>query len=161
MPGVKLLRTYGFSLLLLAAIALGLLVGQLAPATALLLRPLGDLFLNLVFMLIVPLTFFTISSSLAVSGSGQRLSRISTVMLAVFLFTSVIAAVLSLAFMYVVDPSPGAGIVLGKGVTPLPSPPAFLRLARSGTCDRDWICLWLTRCCSPNYPSGPMACAAH
>ncbi len=126
MPGVKLLRTYGFSLLLLAAIALGLLVGQLAPATALLLRPLGDLFLNLVFMLIVPLTFFTISSSLAVSGSGQRLSRISTVMLAVFLFTSVIAAVLSLAFMYVIDPSPGAGIVLGKGVTPLPSPPALL-----------------------------------
>ena len=117
---VKLLRAYGFSLLLILSIAIGLLIGRIAPSSAQQLRPLGDLFLNLIFMLIVPLVFFTISSSIASAGSGQRLSRISTVMLGVFLLTSVIAAVLSLLVFLIVNPQPGAGIVLAKGVTPLP-----------------------------------------
>lgn len=126
MRGVRLLRAYGFSLLLLLAIGIGLGIGHFAPALALRLRPLGDLFLNLIFMLIVPLTFFTISASLSASGSGRRLTKISSVMLLVFFATSVISAVLGLAFMYVVNPTPGAGISLGHASTPLPSPPALL-----------------------------------
>ena len=60
MRGVKLLRAYGFSLLLLVSIAAGLGIGRVAPQTAQALRPLGDLFLNLIFMLIVPLVFCSI-----------------------------------------------------------------------------------------------------
>ena len=123
---MSLLRAYGFSLLLLLSIAIGLVIGQGAPAWALRLRPLGDLFLNLVFMLIVPLTFFTVSASLGASPSGRRLTKISTVMLLVFLATSVIAAVWGLGFMYVVHPTPGADIVLGRSSAPLPPAPDFL-----------------------------------
>lgn len=108
---MKLLRTYGFSLLLILSIVAGLLLGQFSPVTARSIRPIGDLFLNLIFMVIVPLVFFTISSSIASSGSAKKLSRISWSMLLVFVFTSVMAAVGALLFMLVVAPTPGAGIV--------------------------------------------------
>ncbi|KAB2902742.1 MAG: dicarboxylate/amino acid:cation symporter [Kofleriaceae bacterium] len=104
------LRAYGFSLLLLASIVAGLVVGRVSPSTADALRPIGDLFLNLIFMIIVPLVFFTVASSIATAPSAKRLSGIAWRMFAVFLFTSVVAAVSALVFMLLVRPSPGAGI---------------------------------------------------
>jgi Na+/H+-dicarboxylate symporter len=109
---MKLLKAYGFPLLLMVSIASGIILGRFSPETARSIRPLGDLFLNLIFMIIVPLVFFTVSSAIAYSGGGKRLSRISWGMLGVFLFTSVVAAAGSLLFMLVVQPTPGAGIVL-------------------------------------------------
>lgn len=109
---MKFLKAYGFSLLLILSIATGLLLGSFFPDTARAIRPAGDLFLNLIFMVVVPLLFFTISSSIASSVNARRFSRISGTMLLVFLFTSVVAAVTALAFMLVVSPTPGAGIVL-------------------------------------------------
>ena len=109
---MKLLKTYGFPLLLVLSIAAGLLLGACYPDAARAIRPLGDLFLNLLFMIIVPLVFFTVSSAIASSSGSRRLSRISWAMMLVFLATSVIAAVASLIFMLVLHPTPGAGIVL-------------------------------------------------
>lgn len=106
------MKTYGFSLLLLLSIAGGVLLGSCSPAAARAIRPLGDLFLNLLFMIIVPLVFFTVSSAIATSSDSRRLSRISWAMFLVFLATSVVAAVASLLFMLLVQPTPGAGIVL-------------------------------------------------
>jgi len=109
---MKLLKTYGFPFLLLLSIAGGVLLGSCCPQAALAIRPLGDLFLNLIFMLIVPLVFFTVSSAIAASSDNRRLSRISWATCLVFLATSVVAALSALAFMVVVHPAPGAGIVL-------------------------------------------------
>jgi Na+/H+-dicarboxylate symporter len=109
---MRILKTYGFSLLLVGSIAAGMALGLLAPATARALRPLGDLFLNLIFMVIVPLVFFTISSSIASMAGTGKVTRISLAMLFVFLMTSVVAAVTGLLFMLVAHPSPGAGIEL-------------------------------------------------
>jgi Na+/H+-dicarboxylate symporter len=121
---MKLLRTYGFSLLLIISIVAGLLLGKFFPETARTLRPIGDLFLNLIFMVIVPLVFFTLSSAVASSTSTGKLSRISWAMALVFVMTSLVAAVTSLAFMLVVSPTPGAGIVLTS--LPMEPVPSFL-----------------------------------
>ncbi|MCC6525230.1 MAG: dicarboxylate/amino acid:cation symporter [Polyangiaceae bacterium] len=109
---MRLLRAHGFSLLLILSIAGGMVLGQTSPATAKALRPLGDLFLNLIFMLVVPLTFFTVSSAIASTRSTKKLGRISGSMLGVFLFTSLAAAAGALVFMLVVEPAPGAGLEL-------------------------------------------------
>ena len=121
---MSLLRTYGFSILLIFSIAAGLLLGTVSPDTARLIRPFGDLFLNLLFMIIVPLVFFTVSSSIANSSSAKSLSRVSRGMVVVFVGTSVVAAVGSLIFMLVLHPAPGAGIVLKA--PPVPEVPSFL-----------------------------------
>jgi Na+/H+-dicarboxylate symporter len=52
------LRAYRFSLLLIASIAAGAAIGYHTPVFADTIKPLGDLFLNLIFMVIVPLVFF-------------------------------------------------------------------------------------------------------
>jgi Na+/H+-dicarboxylate symporter len=109
---MKPLKTYGFSLLLILSISAGLLLGSCYPGAARTIRPLGDLFLNLIFMIIVPLVLFTVASAIATSCNSRRLSRISWAMLLVFLATSIVAAVGSLLFMLMVQPSPGAGIIL-------------------------------------------------
>ncbi len=109
---MKLLKTYAFPLLLILSIAGGVLLGSFRPDVARAIRPLGELFLNLLFMIIVPLVFFTVSSAIASSSDSRRLSRVSWAMFLVFLATSIVAAVTSLIFMLLVQPTPGAGIVL-------------------------------------------------
>ena len=121
---MKLLKTYGFSLLLIFSIVVGLLLGKYFPEAARAMRPIGDLFLNLIFMVIVPLVFFTLSSAVASSVTAGKLSRISWAMALVFIMTSLVAAVTSLAFMLVVSPTPGAGIVLTS--LPMAPVPSFL-----------------------------------
>ncbi len=105
------LRAYRFSLLLIASIVAGSAVGCLAPAFAGTIKPLGDLFLNLIFMVIVPLVFFSVAASIAAARTAT-VSKISWAMLAVFLATSVVAAVGSLFFFLVVQPAPGSGLTL-------------------------------------------------
>ncbi len=124
---MKLLKTYGFPLLLLLSIAGGVLLGTCRPDAARAIRPLGDLFLNLIFMIIVPLVFFTVSSAIAASTDSKRLSRVSWAMFFVFLATSIVAAVGSLIFMLLVQPTPGVGIILKSlPLQEVPSLPAQL-----------------------------------
>lgn len=105
------LRTYRFSILLIVSIVAGAAAGYQAPAFAGAIKPLGDLFLNLIFMVIVPLVFLSIASSIAASRTST-VSRISWVMLAVFLATSIVAALSSLVFFLIVQPAPGGGLAL-------------------------------------------------
>ena len=119
-------RTYRLAIMLIASIIAGGVLGLIAPAAAATIKPFGDLFLNLIFMIVVPLVFFAVSSSIA-SARGSNVSRITWSMLAVFLFTSLVAAIGSLLFMLVVQPAPGAGIVI-HALQPPKSTPALEQL---------------------------------
>ncbi|WP_438022186.1 dicarboxylate/amino acid:cation symporter [Sorangium sp. So ce233] len=102
-----LLRSYGFTLLLLASIAVGAGLGLALGERASALKPLGDLFLNLLFTLVVPLIFFSISSAVAGMGSLRRLGRIVTAMLGVFVATGLVASSLMLAAVELYPPAEG------------------------------------------------------
>ncbi|MEK6204079.1 MAG: dicarboxylate/amino acid:cation symporter [Amylibacter sp.] len=56
------LRRWRFTLILLAAVVAGSLIGYFAGPEAKVLKPLGDVLLNLLFCAVVPLVFFTLSS---------------------------------------------------------------------------------------------------
>jgi Na+/H+-dicarboxylate symporter len=131
-PAPRLLKTYGFPLLLVLSIVGGVLLGTTRPDLARDLRPLGDLFLNLIFMIIVPLVFFTVAAAIAGASDSRRLSRISRAMALVFLATSMVAAVSSLGFMLLVQPTPGAGIVL-QSPPPREVPSLAAQLVRAFT----------------------------
>lgn len=125
------LRNYRLSLIMIGSIAGGAAVGYLAPGFAAAIKPLGDLFLNLIFMIIVPLVFFSVSSSIA-NSAGSTVSRISLTMLGVFLLTSVIAAVTSLLFLLVVSPAPAAQVAL-KLAPPVQTPSPLVQLVKTLT----------------------------
>ena len=127
-------RNYRLAIMLIVSIVAGGALGELAPAAAAAIKPLGDLFLNFIFMIVVPLVFFAVSSSIS-SARGSNVSRITWSMLAVFLFTSLIAAVGSLLFMLIVEPAPGAQIAFKALQAPKTAPPLDQLVAAISTPD--------------------------
>lgn len=125
-----ILRTYRFPLLLIGAIVAGSAIGFVAPELAGTVKPLGDLFLNLIFMVIVPLVFFSIAASIAAVRTAT-VSRITKVMLAAFLATSLIAALGSLLFFLVVAPDPVGGLTLPAAAAGAASPSLLAQLVRT------------------------------
>lgn len=80
-------RTYGFLSAMLLAIVLGCVLGALWPG-ATCLAPLGTIFINLMFCIVVPLVFCSLSSSIACMKSPKRAGRIMGTTLLVFIVTA-------------------------------------------------------------------------
>lgn len=76
------------------------------------LKPLGDIFLNLIFTAIIPLIFFSVSSAIARAGMLGKLGKIMGSMTLVFLFTSVVAALCSLVVVSLFPPAQGVFLQL-------------------------------------------------
>ena len=94
------LKNYGSILLLLLGIVVGSIVGGFFPDTVVWLKPLGDIFLNLLFAAVIPLLFFAIASAVANIDGSQKLGRIISVMAGVFLGTIIIAAVCTIVALW-------------------------------------------------------------
>lgn len=106
----KFFTTYKQSLILLGAIILGAIVGIVFGEKAGVLSPLGDVFLNLMFVVIVPLIFLTISTSIGKMNKPQRLGKIMVAIVAVFVVMSLIAVFVGFGATYftkLVEPQDG------------------------------------------------------
>lgn len=108
----KVFKSHIFPLSLFAAIILGGFVGYLAGPKVQVLKPFGDIFLNLIFTAIVPLIFFSVSSAIASAGSKGKLGKIAFAMSSVFLVTSVIAAIYALCIVKMFPPAQGVLLTL-------------------------------------------------
>ena len=62
---ISKLKAYRFPIILLISIIIGSIIGLVFGEKANVIKPLGDIFINLLFMVVVPLVFFSISSSIA------------------------------------------------------------------------------------------------
>ncbi len=87
------LKHYSSILLMLAGVIAGCILGLEFGTKINFLKPVGDIFLNLLFTAVVPLVFFTISSSIATVDRSQKFGKLMGVMLLIFLLTVVIAAI--------------------------------------------------------------------
>lgn len=96
----KFLSNYKSTIILLAAIIVGTIIGLVFNEKAVVLKPLGDIFLNLLLVIIVPLIFTTITTSIAKMKSPKRIGKIIITIFAVFIITSVIAVFIGLATTY-------------------------------------------------------------
>lgn len=110
------LRSYGFSILLIISIILGALIGIVFKKDAAMFKPLGDIFLNLLFTVIVPLVFFSISSTVASMTDLKRLGKILSLMVLLFVGTGLVASVVMLAAVVLYPPAAGASIPLPAAV---------------------------------------------
>ena len=96
-PGEKMskprfLKNYSFSILLLVSIAIGAGLGIVFKEKIAFVKPLGDIFLNLLFTAVVPLVFFSISSAIAEMSDLHRLGKIMTWMMFLFVATGLVSA---------------------------------------------------------------------
>jgi Na+/H+-dicarboxylate symporter len=90
------LRSYKGIILLLTGILIGSIAGLVFGKKVEVLKPIGDIFLNLLFTAVIPLVFFAISSAIATLSSSNKLNRMMGIMAMVFLSTVIIAAVLTI-----------------------------------------------------------------
>ena len=104
------LKSYGFSILLIISILIGASVGLILKKDAAMLKPLGDIFLNLLFTVIVPLVFFSISSTVASMTNLNRLGKVLSVMILIFVITGIIASAVMIAAVIFYPPASGINI---------------------------------------------------
>lgn len=90
---INFLKSYSSVLLLLGGIIIGSIFGLVFKEEVAVIKPVGDIFLNLLFTAIIPLVFFTITSSIANLEQTEKLGRLFIVMIAVFLGTLLISAI--------------------------------------------------------------------
>ena len=96
-------KNYWFLLTLVFAIILGCVVGLLWPgATA--LEPLGTVFINLMFCIVVPLVFASISSAVANMSNRKRAGKIMASTIITFVVTGAVAAVIMIVLMKLFPP---------------------------------------------------------
>ena len=101
---MSFLKNYGATLLLLLGLVAGGVVGALWSETAAALRPVGTLFLNLVFVLVVPLVFFSVARSMIVMRGSGVIGKVLGIALCVFLFMGLVSGVLSYGLMSIWNP---------------------------------------------------------
>jgi Na+/H+-dicarboxylate symporter len=87
-------KNYKGIMLLLGGILAGSVLGLVFGKEVEVLKPLGDIFLNLLFTAIIPLVFFTISASIATLEKTEKLGKLFLIVIGVFLFTVLVSAIL-------------------------------------------------------------------
>lgn len=105
-------KNYRFPLILITGIIIGCVVGAVMGKDALIFKPLGDVFINAMFMVVVPLVFTTICSAVATMSSMERLGKVMRSLLLVFTITGAIAAMLMLVCVTFWPPAAGTTIRL-------------------------------------------------
>ena len=97
------LKNYASILLMLTGIVGGCILGACFPKTdasagATVLKPLGTLFINMMFCIVVPMVFASIAGAVANMGNRKRAGKIMGVTIGTFVVTGAIAA----CIMYIV-----------------------------------------------------------
>ena len=92
----KFIKNYKSTLILLCSIIVGTIVGLIFGEKTKILSPFGDLFLNLLLVIIIPLIFLTISTSIGKMKQPKRIGKILAVIIGVFLVTSVISCLVGI-----------------------------------------------------------------
>jgi Na+/H+-dicarboxylate symporter len=109
-------RSYGFSIILIIAIIIGSFLGIIYKKEAIIFKPFGDIFLNLLFTAIIPLVFFSIASAVASMTNIRRLGKIMSAMILVFITTGLIASIIMIIGVWLYPPAVGVDIKLATAV---------------------------------------------
>lgn len=103
-------KNYSFPILLLTGIAIGSIIGIILGEKATVLKPFGDIFINLMFTAVVPLVFITISSAVGSMINMKRLGMILGYMLLTFVVTGAIASIIIIIAVKIFPPAAGVNI---------------------------------------------------
>jgi Na+/H+-dicarboxylate symporter len=102
-----ILNNYKGTLFLLLAIVIGGIAGVVFGPKAAIVKPFGDLFLNLMFTIIVPLVFFSIASAIANMNGMKRLGKIMGSIFLVFILTATVSAIIGFTGTTIINPLEG------------------------------------------------------
>ena len=110
----SVLESYKPMIRLLIGIIIGCIIGLIFKEKAKVLKPFGQIFLNLMFTAVVPLVFFSLSSSIAKMSNMKRLGKILKNTIGVFFVTGIIASVIIIIIVTIFPPAKGVVIEFGS-----------------------------------------------
>ena len=90
-------KNYKSTIILLLSCVVGIIVGLVFGEKAKVLSPFGDLFINLLLTIIVPLIFLTITTSIGKMKQPKRLGKILISVIVVFILTSLVSVLIGTA----------------------------------------------------------------
>lgn len=96
----KFIKNYKSTLILIISIIVGFIIGIIFKEKASILSPLGDIFINMLLVVVVPLIFLTITVSVSRMKSPKRLGKIMITTIVTFIVTSLIAVLVGFLFTY-------------------------------------------------------------
>lgn len=102
-------KNYVFLAIMLGSMIAGAIVGWIWPNTdtsvgASVLKPFGTVFINLMFCIVVPMVFASISSAVANMESRKRAGKIMSTTIITFVITGAIAALIMYVLMQIFPP---------------------------------------------------------
>ena len=100
----SVIKNYRFMAIMIGCMVAGAIVGWFAPDFGHLIKPFGTVFINMMFCIVVPLVFASISSSVANTKSRKRAGKIMGTTVATFVITGAIAAIIMFVLTNVFPP---------------------------------------------------------
>lgn len=110
----KIWESYRFPLILLAGIVIGAILGLVMGEKATVFAPLGDIFINLMFTIVVPMVFISITNAVGSMLNMKRLGKILGSLVLTFVVTGMFAAILVLVVVNVWPPAANTTITMGS-----------------------------------------------
>ena len=98
-------RNYKLPIILFISIFIGSVIGNIMGEDANILEPFGQIFVNMLFVIVIPLVFSSVAGSISNMGSLSRLGKIFKYMLIVFVITSFIAGTFMLLGVLIFKPT--------------------------------------------------------
>ena len=100
-------KKLGLGTKIIIGIVIGIIIGLVSPAAAKFISPLGDIFLRMLKMLIVPLVFFSITSGICKMGDVKQLRNVGLRYVLWIVVSAVFAATVGMIAALIVQPGKG------------------------------------------------------
>lgn len=107
-------RRLSLGLKILIFMGVGIVVGLVAGERALIVEPLGDLFIRLLMMSVIPLVFFNLLAGITSLTDVSALGRLGGKIILYYMVTTTIALTIGLVVMHLLEP--GVGMQLAEQV---------------------------------------------
>jgi Na+/H+-dicarboxylate symporter len=141
---MNVIKNYTSTILLLLGILIGGVCGMIFGEDAAVVKPVGDIFMNFMYVLVVPIVCLSVSSAMCTMKRSNMAGRVLVNTLLVFLVMSVVLAVLSWLCILVYNPMtgvdssaiqlngaaelPDSGLSVGEMLVSTVSVPEFLQM---------------------------------
>lgn len=109
MAKAKSKRSY-FPFILIGGIVLGAIIGVIFGEKATVLEPIGDIFINLMFMIVIPMVFVSMTAAIGNMANMKRLGKVLGNTILIFIVTGIIAGIIVLGWVNIFPPAADTNI---------------------------------------------------
>ena len=111
---IKAVKGMGLGSQIMLGMILGFIFGYIFPSIGISLKIVGDIFIRMIKMIVVPLIFSSLIMGIAGTGDFKKLGRLGLKALIWFEAATTVALIIGLTFANVIKP--GSGVELTNGI---------------------------------------------